>query len=178
MHPDARIGPQVVIGEYAMVEEDVVIGACCRLEPYVYVKRWTTLGERNEISAGTVLGTDPLDKNFTGRTQLSADRRRQHHSRALYDFARHAAGERDGDRRWQLHHDVGTHRAQLQDREQLRDRELRAGGRVRGGGGSGFHFGRRGGFINIRRSGGWRWSAGMSRVNSDLPPFFLYSDSM
>ena len=24
------------------------------------------LGERNEISAGTVLGTDPLDKNFTG----------------------------------------------------------------------------------------------------------------
>ena len=37
-----------------------------RLEPYVYVKRWTTLGERNEISAGTVLGTDPLDKNFTG----------------------------------------------------------------------------------------------------------------
>ena len=36
------------------------------MEPYVYVKRWTTLGERNEISAGTVLGTDPLDKNFTG----------------------------------------------------------------------------------------------------------------
>ena len=50
----------------AIVEEDVVIGAGCRLEPYVYVKRWTTMGERNEISAGTVLGTDPLDKNFTG----------------------------------------------------------------------------------------------------------------
>jgi UDP-N-acetylglucosamine acyltransferase len=30
------------------------------------VKRWTALGEGNEISAGTVLGTDPLDKNFTG----------------------------------------------------------------------------------------------------------------
>jgi UDP-N-acetylglucosamine acyltransferase len=30
------------------------------------VKRWTTLGDRNEISAGTVLGTDPLDKNFKG----------------------------------------------------------------------------------------------------------------
>ena len=36
------------------------------LEPYVYVKRWTTLGRAQRISAGTVLGTDPLDKNFTG----------------------------------------------------------------------------------------------------------------
>ncbi len=66
VHPDAQVGPQAVIGEYSIVEEDVVIGAFCRLEPYVYVKRWTTLGERNEISAGTVLGSDPLDKNFGG----------------------------------------------------------------------------------------------------------------
>ena len=67
VHPEARVGPQASIGEYAIVEEDVVIGASCRLEPYVFVKRWTTLGERNEISAGTVLGTDPFDKNFTGQ---------------------------------------------------------------------------------------------------------------
>jgi UDP-N-acetylglucosamine acyltransferase len=66
VHPDAVIGEGVVIGEYAVIEQDVVIGAHTRLEPYVYVKRWTTLGERNEISAGTVLGTDPLDKNFKG----------------------------------------------------------------------------------------------------------------
>jgi UDP-N-acetylglucosamine acyltransferase len=66
VHPQARIGPQASIGEFAIVEEEVEIGAFCRLEPYVFVKRWTTLGERNEISAGTVLGTDPLDKNFTG----------------------------------------------------------------------------------------------------------------
>jgi UDP-N-acetylglucosamine acyltransferase len=49
-----------------VIESDVVIGAGCLLEPYVYIKRWTTMGERNQISAGTVLGTDPLDKNFTG----------------------------------------------------------------------------------------------------------------
>lgn len=66
IHPDARIGPQSIIGDFVIVEQDVVIGAGCRLEPYVYVKRWTTLGDRNEISAGTVLGTDPLDKAFTG----------------------------------------------------------------------------------------------------------------
>jgi UDP-N-acetylglucosamine acyltransferase len=66
VHPDAVIGANVVIGDFAIVERDVAIGAGTKLEPYVWVKRWTTLGERNEISAGTVLGTDPLDKNFKG----------------------------------------------------------------------------------------------------------------
>jgi len=64
VHPDAVIGPGVRIGEFCVIESDVAIGANCLLEPYVYVKRWTTLGQDNEISAGTVLGTDPLDKNF------------------------------------------------------------------------------------------------------------------
>ncbi len=64
--PRASIAPDASIGDYCVIEADVAIGAGCRLEPYVYVKRWTTLGEANEISAGTVLGTDPLDKNFTG----------------------------------------------------------------------------------------------------------------
>jgi UDP-N-acetylglucosamine acyltransferase len=64
--PDAVIGPGVRIGEFCVIEPDVVIGAQCVFDPYVYVRRWTTLGERNEIGAGTVLGTDPLDKNFAG----------------------------------------------------------------------------------------------------------------
>ncbi len=66
IHPEAVIGPRTRIGEFCVIEQDVVIGADCVLEPYVYVKRWTTLGDGNEISAGTVLGTDPLDKNFQG----------------------------------------------------------------------------------------------------------------
>jgi len=66
IHPDAIVGPGAHIGEYCVIEKDVVIGAGCRLEPYVFIKRWTTLGRDNEISAGTVLGTDPLDKHFNG----------------------------------------------------------------------------------------------------------------
>ena len=66
VHTDAVIGPGTRVGDFCVIESDVCIGRDCVLEPYVYVKRWTTLGERNAISAGTVLGTDPLDKNFTG----------------------------------------------------------------------------------------------------------------
>src|ERR1039457_270373 len=64
--PEAIVGPGTIVGEFCVIEATVEIGAHCRLEPYVYIKRWTTMGERNEISSGTVLGTDPLDKGFTG----------------------------------------------------------------------------------------------------------------
>ncbi len=67
IHPDAVIGPRChASANSPSSNRTSSIGAATLLEPYVYVKRWTTLGERNEISAGTVLGTDPLDKNFTG----------------------------------------------------------------------------------------------------------------
>jgi UDP-N-acetylglucosamine acyltransferase len=66
VHPYAEIGPQSHVGEFCVIESDVSIGVGCMLEPYVYVKRWTTMGDYNEISACTVLGTDPLDKSFHG----------------------------------------------------------------------------------------------------------------
>ncbi|MDQ1468542.1 MAG: UDP-N-acetylglucosamine acyltransferase [Bryobacterales bacterium] len=66
VHPEAQIGARTRIGEFCVIEQDVTIGADCVVEPYVFIKRWTTMGDRNEISAGTVLGTDPLDKNFNG----------------------------------------------------------------------------------------------------------------
>jgi len=66
IHAEATVGPGVRIGEFCVIESDVSVGRDSVLEPYVYVKRWTTLGARNAISAGTVLGTDPLDKNFSG----------------------------------------------------------------------------------------------------------------
>ena len=58
----SRIGPDVVVGQYSIIEDDVEIGARCRIEPHVVVKRWTSLGTDNEVvSSGAVLGTDPLE---------------------------------------------------------------------------------------------------------------------
>lgn len=66
VHPDAILGADVVVGDYCVIESDVVVGDRCAFEPHVYIKRWTTLGKGNRVSAGTALGTDPLDKKFGG----------------------------------------------------------------------------------------------------------------
>ena len=64
VHPGARIDPTAVIGDYCIIEADVEIGAHCRLDPFVVVKRYTTMGSYNHLYSGAQVGTDPLDKKF------------------------------------------------------------------------------------------------------------------
>jgi len=65
IHPGARVHPTAVIGAYCIVEDDVEIGAGNRLDPFVIVKRYTTLGSGNHLYSGAQLGTDPMDKKFS-----------------------------------------------------------------------------------------------------------------
>ena len=138
-------GPDVSIGEFCVIERDVAIGAGCLLEPYVYVKRWTTLGERNEISAGTVLGTDPLDKAFTGeRSYLrigSGNQIREHYTISRGTEPESATEIGDGNYIMTSGHIA--HNCKIGNRH--RDLQLRAGGGICGGRRPGVHFGRRGG---------------------------------
>ena len=62
----ARIGPSVTVGDFCVIEDDVRIGARCRIGSHAVVKRWTELGSDNQVSSGAVLGTEPLDKAFSG----------------------------------------------------------------------------------------------------------------
>ena len=62
----AVIGPEAVVGEYSIVEDDVEIGPRCKIDSHVVIKRWTSLGEDNQVSSGAVLGSEPLDKAFGG----------------------------------------------------------------------------------------------------------------
>jgi UDP-N-acetylglucosamine acyltransferase len=172
---DAQVGPGVVIGEYAVVEEDVVIGAGCRLEPYVYVKRWTTIGERNEISSGTVLGTDPLDKNFKGeRSYLrigDGNIIREH-----YTVSRGTQPEsvtEIGDSNYIMTSGHIAHNSKIGNNcviascalvaghVEVEDQAFISGGVV---------------IHQYSKIGRLAMIGGNSRVNSDVPPYFLYSD--
>src|ERR1022692_1249626 len=174
VHPDAQVGPDVAIGEYSIIEEDVVIGASCRLEPYVYVKRWTTLGERNEISAGTALGTDPLDKNFKGeRSYLNignGNKIREHYtvSRGTQPESVTAIG--DGNYIMTSGHiahncAIGNNTviascALVAGHVEVEDQAFISGGVV---------------IHQYSKIGRLAMIGGNTRVNSDVPPFFLYS---
>jgi len=168
------IGPRTRIGDFCVVERDVVIGADCVLEPYVFVKRWTTLGERNEISAGTVLGTDPLDKNFKGeRSYLkigSGNRIREHYTISRGTQPESVTSIGDGNYIMTSGHVahnciVGNNTviascALVAGHVEVEDQAFISGGVV---------------VHQFSKIGRLAMVGGNTRVNSDLPPFFMYS---
>jgi UDP-N-acetylglucosamine acyltransferase len=174
IHPGAVLGPGVRIGPYCVVESDVEIGAGCILEPYVYVKRWTSLGDGNEISAGTVLGTDPLDKNFTGaRSYLRIGCRNR--IREHYTISRGTAPESAtviGDGNYIMTSGHIAHNCRLGNNIVVASCALLAGYVEVGdqafiSGGVAVH--------QFSKIGRLAMIAGGTRVNKDAPPFFLYA---
>ena len=175
VHPDARIGPQCVIQDYCVIEADVELGAFCRLEPHVYVKRWTTLGERNQISAGTALGTDPLDKAFGGeRSYLrigNGNKIREH-----YTISRGMKPESVtlvGDENYIMTSGHIAHNAKIGNHVVIASCALVAGyveieDQAFVSGGVVIH--------QFSKIGRLAMIGGNSRVNHDAPPYFLYSD--
>src|SRR5579864_6433652 len=175
IHPGARICPDVSIGEYCVIEEDVTIGPGCVLEPYVYVKRWTTLGERNAVSAGTVLGTDPLDKNFTGeRSYLrigNGNIIREHYTISRGTKPESVTTIGDGNYIMTSGHiahncTIGNNCviascALVAGYVEMEDQAFISGGVV---------------IHQYSKIGRLAMIGGNSRVNSDVPPYFLYSD--
>src|SRR5579884_3978537 len=174
VHPDAIIGANVVIGDFCVIEQDVSIGAGCRLEPYVYIKRWTTLGERNSISAGTVLGTDPFDKSFSGaRSYLrigNGNTIREH-----YTISRGTAPESAtevGDENYIMGSGHIAHNCKIGNRTVIASCALIAGyveveDQAFISGGVVVH--------QYSKIGRLAMIGGNTRINSDAPPFFLYA---
>ena len=62
--PTARLGDDVEVGAYCIIEADVEIGAGTLLRPYVLIRRYTTMGTGNYVDAHAVLGGEPQDYKF------------------------------------------------------------------------------------------------------------------
>ena len=66
IHPKARLGTGVRVGPYAVIDEEVEIGDDSVLGPHVYITARTSLGPRNQVHAGAVIGDMPQDLRFKG----------------------------------------------------------------------------------------------------------------
>lgn len=174
VHPEARIGPGVRIGEFCVIERDVEIGAGCAIEPYCFIKRWTTLGERNEISAGTVLGTDPFDKKFTGERsylRIGNDNKIREH----YTISRGTAPESAteiGHGNYIMSSGHIAHNCRIGNNTVIASCALLAGyvevdDDAFISGGVGVH--------QFTKIGRLAMIAGNSGINTDAPPFFMYA---
>jgi UDP-N-acetylglucosamine acyltransferase len=175
VHPDAVIGPQCVISDFCVIESDVVMGHGCRLEPYVFIKRWTTMGDGNEISAATALGTDPLDKVFTGeRSYLRIGNRNK--IREHFTISRGTKPESItiiGDDNYIMTSGHIAHNCKIGNQTVIASCALVAGyveveDQAFISGGVVVH--------QYSRIGRLAMIGGNTRVNADAPPFFLYSD--
>ncbi|MCL4793503.1 MAG: acyl-ACP--UDP-N-acetylglucosamine O-acyltransferase [Bryobacteraceae bacterium] len=173
--PSAHIGPRSRIGEFCVIESDVVIGADCALEPYVYIKRWTTIGDGNEISAGCVFGTDPFDKNFSGErsyVRIGHNNKIREH----WTISRGTAPESAtvvGDNNFVMGSGHIAHNCivgsdiviasctLLAGYVEVEDQAFISGGVV---------------VHQFSRIGALAMIGGNVRVNSDVPPYFMYSD--
>lgn len=67
VHPRARLHPTVRVGPYAVIDEDVALGAECVVGPYVYLTGQTVIGAGNRFHAGCVIGDAPQDVKYNGQ---------------------------------------------------------------------------------------------------------------
>ncbi|MFH0880593.1 MAG: acyl-ACP--UDP-N-acetylglucosamine O-acyltransferase [Lentisphaerota bacterium] len=64
VHPAAKMGRDVTIGPFVVIDEHVEIGDQCVLGPHVVVHNHTRLGAGCKVHAGAVLGDLPQDLSF------------------------------------------------------------------------------------------------------------------
>jgi UDP-N-acetylglucosamine acyltransferase len=68
IHPTAKLGANVSVGSFAIVEEGVEIGAGSVLAAHAIVRRGSILGQKVMVDSFAVIGGDPQDFKFDPAT--------------------------------------------------------------------------------------------------------------
>ncbi len=66
VHKNARIGKNVEIGPYAVIDEHVEIGDGTKIMSHAMITGWTGIGKDCIIYPGAVIGSEPQDLKFRG----------------------------------------------------------------------------------------------------------------
>ena len=71
IHPDAKIGNNVVIDPFAVIEKDVVIGDNCRIFSHTALLDGTRIGSGCSIFPGAVIAGIPQDLKYSGEVSTA-----------------------------------------------------------------------------------------------------------
>jgi UDP-N-acetylglucosamine acyltransferase len=66
IHPSAKLGANIRVGAYAVIDADVELGADCVVGPHAYLTGVTKIGSGNKFHAGSVIGDAPQDLKYHG----------------------------------------------------------------------------------------------------------------
>ncbi len=66
MDSNAKIGEDVSIGPFTIVQADAIIGDGCQIGSHVFIHSGTRIGQKCRAFKGAVLGTDPQDLKYGG----------------------------------------------------------------------------------------------------------------
>lgn len=71
IHPEAKIGKNVIIEPFAVVEKDVVIGDNCKIYTHAVLLNGTRVGNNCNIFPGAVIAGIPQDLKFAGEETIA-----------------------------------------------------------------------------------------------------------
>lgn len=67
---DVKLGDDIDIGPYTVIDGNVEIGDGCVIGPSAYITGWVKIGRKNRINPFTAIGTPPQDYSFSGEPGL------------------------------------------------------------------------------------------------------------
>lgn len=68
VHSTAELADDVIIGAYAIIEDNVRIGPGSVIRPHAVVRKYTSMGSENYVDSFAVLGGEPQDVKFDTKT--------------------------------------------------------------------------------------------------------------
>jgi UDP-N-acetylglucosamine acyltransferase len=68
VHSKAQLADGVSVGPYSIIDEHVILGEGTTIGSHCVVTGRTTMGKRNRVFTGAVIGSEPQDVKFKGET--------------------------------------------------------------------------------------------------------------
>lgn len=66
IHPEAKIGSNVIIDAFAYIDKNVEIGDGCHIHPHVSILNGARIGKNNEIFENAIISASPQDFRWKG----------------------------------------------------------------------------------------------------------------